>query len=244
MHAGEGARQRLALALSRDGKALFATSGYGVRGRLQPRSRHRRADGVRLPRGRPVLQVLRPAPNAELRLDRDDLRRSDLYASINGGLAVLSSAVAVTNRTARMSRAGHIGVRLACPAERARACRGWVGGSAYRVARGKAGDRAGAAPAPRAGHDRAPRPAGGDRARPRRRPDGPRHGSQGAGQRTLMSVTMPCSSWPAASSRACRSRATTGSPVACRPGAGPPAELRGAPRAPRGCDRPRRGWRR
>jgi hypothetical protein len=46
--------------------------------------------------------------------------------------------VAVTNRTAKVSRAGRIGVRLACPAQRARTCRGSVGGARYRVARGAA----------------------------------------------------------------------------------------------------------
>ncbi len=44
----------------------------------------------------------------------------------------------MTNRTARMSQDGRIALRLACPAQRARSCRGSVAGARYRVARGTA----------------------------------------------------------------------------------------------------------
>jgi 6-phosphogluconolactonase (cycloisomerase 2 family) len=125
------------LALSSDGRTLFSSGSYGY---VTAFNRDP-ATGALTEFGCLETYGYYKSCGASRSLNGDLATTSDgrsLYASISGGLAVMSSAVAVTSRTARLSRSGRIALRLACPAQRTRPCRGSVGGSRYRVARGAA----------------------------------------------------------------------------------------------------------
>jgi DNA-binding beta-propeller fold protein YncE len=125
------------LALSTDGKALFASSGYGY---LAAFSRNPDTGELRefgCLESDPYYKSCATHPSYYGSVATTSDGRN-LYATIDEGVAVLSAAVAVTSRTAKLSRSGRIGVRLACPVQRARTCRGSVAGARYRVARGAA----------------------------------------------------------------------------------------------------------
>ena len=106
--------------LAATARRLFTELGLRLRRGVQPRSGHRRAERVRLPRVRPVLQA--PAatqrPVGLRRARRPPPTGAASTRRSTTALAVFSAAVAVTNRTAKLSRSGRIGVRLACPAQR------------------------------------------------------------------------------------------------------------------------------
>jgi DNA-binding beta-propeller fold protein YncE len=127
-----------ALALSSDGKALFASAGYGYVAAFSRNPGTGALTEFGCLEADPFYKScasVDPSYYGSLATTSDG---RNLYATIDEGVAVLSAAVAVTSRTAKMSRSGRIGLRLACPAQRTRTCRGSVGGARYRVARGAA----------------------------------------------------------------------------------------------------------
>lgn len=120
-----------AVAVSRDGRAVYVSGGYFTTFRRDP------ATGALEPFA--CLESY-PQYNACAQHDKgalgDIVTTADgrnVYATSEAGIAVLGASVAVLNRTARLSRNGRIGVRLGCPATRARPCRGTIGRSPYRV---------------------------------------------------------------------------------------------------------------
>jgi DNA-binding beta-propeller fold protein YncE len=125
------------LALSTDGKALFASSGYGYVAAFSRNPDTGELNEFGCLESDPFYKscASHPSDYGSVATTSDG---RNLYATIDEGVAVLSAAVAVTSRTAKLSRSGRIGVKLACPAQRARTCRGSVGGTRYRVARGAA----------------------------------------------------------------------------------------------------------
>jgi DNA-binding beta-propeller fold protein YncE len=127
-----------ALALSSDGRALFASAGDGYVAAFSRNPGTGALTEFGCLEADPFYKScasVDPSYYGSLATTSDG---RNLYATIDEGVAVLSAAVAVTSRTAKMSRNGRIGLRLACPAQRARTCRGSVGGARYRVARGAA----------------------------------------------------------------------------------------------------------
>lgn len=123
-----------AVAVSRDGRAVYASGAYFATFRRDP------ATGALEP-----VACLESYPNYKACQQHDKGQLGgivttadgrNVYATSDAGIAVLGASVAVLNRTARLSRSGRIAVRLGCPAVRARSCRGTLGRSRYRVARG------------------------------------------------------------------------------------------------------------